>query len=84
MLGVDVRNDSVGGPLGLYLTRATDRYSTVRADESDQISVGVFGETEVEWSRVVRTTFGLRGDVYHWDVRGHATPSTRASRPPES
>ena len=67
--GVDVRNDSVGGPLGLYLTRATERYSTVRADESDQTSMGVFGETEVEWSRMVRTTFGLRGDVYHWNVR---------------
>ena len=73
VLGVDVRHDSVGGPLGLYLTRATERYSTVRADESDQISVGVFGETEVEWSRVVRTTFGLRGDVYHWDVQA-STP----------
>ena len=66
--GVDFRNDSVGGPLGLYLTRATDRYSTARADEADQYSIGVFGETEIEWSRVVRTTFGLRGDVYHWDV----------------
>ena len=66
---MDVRNDSVGGPLGLYLTRATDRYSTVRADESDQTSIGVFGETDVEWSRMVRTTFGLRGDFYHWNVQ---------------
>ena len=66
--GVDVRNDSVGGPLGLYLTRATQRLSTARADEADQISVGLFGESEIEWSRTIRTTFGLRGDIYHWNV----------------
>jgi hypothetical protein len=67
-VGVDVRHDAVGGPLGLYLTRATERLSTVRADDVNQVSVGMFGDTEVEWSRRIRTTFGLRGDVYHWDV----------------
>ena len=69
LFGVDVRNDSVGGPLGLYLTRATERLTTVRADEADQVSVGTFTESEIEWTRVVRTTFGLRGDVYHWNVQ---------------
>jgi hypothetical protein len=68
LFGVDIRNDSVGGPLGLYLTRATERLSTVRADDVDQNSVGFFGESEIEWSRFVRTTFGLRGDVYRWNV----------------
>ena len=66
--GVDVRNDSVGGPLGLYLTRETRRLSTARADEADQVSVGIFAESEIEWSRTFRTTVGLRGDVYHWKV----------------
>ena len=66
--GVDLRNDSVGGPLGLYHTKETVRLSTSRADEADQTSVGIFGETEIEWSRVVRTTFGLRGNVYRWNV----------------
>jgi hypothetical protein len=69
--GVDIRNDSVGGPLGLYLTRATERLSAARADEADQISVGMFGESEIEWSRTVRTTFGVRGDVYHWNVQSN-------------
>jgi hypothetical protein len=67
-IGVDLRNDSVGGPLGLYTTRKTGRIGTVRADDVDQTSVGIFGETEIEWSRVVRTTFGLRGNVYRWNV----------------
>jgi hypothetical protein len=68
LVGVEVRNDSIGGPLGLYHTRATERIATIRADDVDQMSFGFFGETEVEWNRVVRTTFGLRGDVYRWNV----------------
>jgi len=66
--GVDFRDDSVGGPLGLYHTVQTQRLETIRADDVDQQSVGMFADTEIEWSRKVRTTFGLRGDVYHWNV----------------
>jgi hypothetical protein len=66
--GGQVRYDSVGGPLALHLTAANQRYTTIRADEADEVSTGVFGQTEIEWSRVVRTTFGLRGDFYHYDV----------------
>ena len=49
--GVDLRNDDVGGPLGLYHTRETERLDTIRADEVNQTSVGMFGDTEIEWSR---------------------------------
>ncbi len=67
--GVDVRHDAVGGPLGLYQTRRTERLRTVRADDVSQVSMGVFGETQIEWSRNVRTTFGVRGDAYRWNVQ---------------
>jgi len=66
--GVRFRNDSVGGPLGLYLTSNGERRETVRADEVDQFSVGTFGQTEITWNRVFRTTFGLRGDVFRYNV----------------
>jgi outer membrane receptor protein involved in Fe transport len=66
--GMELRNDSVGGPLGLYNTRATERIATVRADEVNQTSVGMFAESQVEWTRTVRATVGLRGDVYNWNV----------------
>ena len=66
--GVDVRNDSVGGPLGLYHTRQTERIGTLRADEADQTSVGMFADSEIEWGRRLRTTFGVRGDIYRWKV----------------
>jgi outer membrane receptor protein involved in Fe transport len=29
---------------------------------------GVFAQTEVEWTRMLRTTFGLRADAYQFDV----------------
>jgi hypothetical protein len=77
--GVDVRNDSVGGPLGLYLTRETERLSTARADEADQVSVGMFVDSEIEWARTFRTTVGLRGDVYHWKVRSD-TPANSGDK----
>jgi hypothetical protein len=66
--GVEIRNDAVGGPLGLFLTSQGARRSTVRADDVNQFSVGTFGQTEITWSRVLRTTFGLRGDVYRYNV----------------
>jgi hypothetical protein len=66
--GADVRHDSIGGPLGLYFTQRQQRLAAVRTDDVNQVSLGVFGETEIEWSRTVRTTLGLRGDVYHWNV----------------
>jgi hypothetical protein len=56
-------------PIGLYLSSAGERLSTAREDVVSQFSIGFFGETEIEWSRVVRTTLGLRGDVYHYDVQ---------------
>jgi Carboxypeptidase regulatory-like domain/TonB dependent receptor-like, beta-barrel/TonB-dependent Receptor Plug Domain len=66
--GGEVRHDAVGGPLALYLTSNRQRLSTVRADDVDQWSGGVFGRTEIQWNRVVRTTFGLRADFYHYNV----------------
>ncbi|HET9359013.1 MAG TPA: TonB-dependent receptor, partial [Vicinamibacterales bacterium] len=66
--GVDYRIDSVGGPLGLYHTRDTARLETKRADEADQQSIGLFADSQIELSPTIRTTFGLRGDVFHWNV----------------
>jgi outer membrane receptor protein involved in Fe transport len=34
----------------------------------DQFSVGMFGQTEITWNRVIRTLLGVRGDVYHYNV----------------
>ena len=78
VVGVDARFDSVGGPLGLHHTRQTQRLTTIRADDVDQGSLGLFASSEIEWNRVIRTTFGLRGDIYHWNVESDTARNSGA------
>jgi hypothetical protein len=66
-VGVQLRHDRLS-PVGLYLTEARSRLSTVREDDVDQTMIGVYAQTEVEWTRAVRTTFGLRADGYRFSV----------------
>ena len=65
--GVQVRHDAIGNT-ALYKTVKGRRTGTIRADAVDQTSIGLFGQSEVEWTRVFRTTLGLRGDGYHFNV----------------
>ena len=65
--GAQLRHDNAG-IIGLYDTVRQRRTNTVRQDALRQTSLGLFGESEIEWSRVFRTTFGLRGDVYRYDI----------------
>jgi hypothetical protein len=65
--GVQVRRDSLD-PVGLYRTAGRQRLSTVRQDEVGQTMAGVYAQTEVEWTRALRTTFGLRADRYRFSV----------------
>jgi hypothetical protein len=65
--GVQLRHDRLS-PVGLYHTAARRRLSTTREDRVNQTMAGVHVQTEVEWSRSVRTTLGLRTDIYQFDV----------------
>jgi hypothetical protein len=66
--GVQLRRDWLS-PVGLYRTANAVRLSTTREDRVGQTMVGLFAQTEVEWTRTVRTTLGLRTDRYQYDVR---------------
>ena len=66
-VGASVRHDAVG-TVGLYNTVARRRTNTIRNDKVDQTTVGLFGKTEIEWTRVFRTTLGVRGDFYRYTV----------------
>ena len=66
-LGVQLRHDAIGNT-ALYKTQARRRLAIIRADAVDQTSAGVFGQSEIEWSRSFRTTLGLRGDVFRFAV----------------
>jgi hypothetical protein len=66
-VGVQVRRDWLR-PVGLYHTAASRRLSTTREDEVGLTMFGAYAQTEVEWARHVRTTLGVRTDVYQFDV----------------
>ena len=66
-MGVQIRRDWLD-PVGLYRTASRQRLSTTREDEVGQTMAGVYAQTEIEWTRSLRTTFGLRADRYQFSV----------------
>ncbi len=68
--GLQLRHDRLS-PVGLYHTAARRRLATTREDRVGQTMAGVHAQAEVEWTRSVRTTFGVRTDVYGFDVRSN-------------
>ena len=73
-VGASLRNDAVS-TVGLYNTVRRQRSNAIRDDGVDQTSVGLFAQTEVEWSRIFRTTLGVRGDLYHYAVDALRAPN---------
>lgn len=67
-LGGDARQDRIGA-LGLYLTHARQRDTTVREDQVRQTSLGLYAEAQVQWTPQLRTVFGLRHDRYQFAVQ---------------
>ena len=65
--GFETRADFISD-VCLYRTRARERISTVRADQVNEWSVSMFVAAETQWSNLVRTSIGLRGDLYAFDV----------------
>jgi outer membrane receptor protein involved in Fe transport len=65
--GTVLRQDRID-TVGLHLTRARERLSTIRDDSVRQSSVAAYGEANVTWSRWLRTVVGVRADHYTFDV----------------
>ncbi len=66
-VGVQLRSDFVRG-LGLHRTTAQRRLATVRVDDVDEGSIGVFARNETRWNAWARTEAGVRIDGYRFDV----------------
>ncbi|PAP78632.1 hypothetical protein BSZ37_03090 [Rubrivirga marina] len=66
-VGADLRHDQIFG-VGLFRTSARERVGTVRDDEVAQTRGGAYVSNETRWTEWLRTTLGLRGDVYAFDV----------------
>ncbi|HEX8989708.1 MAG TPA: TonB-dependent receptor [Rhodocyclaceae bacterium] len=66
-LGLQSRYDDIGN-VGLYTTTDRVRWGTVRQDKVKEGSLGVYGEAQTQWNEWFRTVFGLREDIYRFDV----------------
>jgi hypothetical protein len=65
--GVQLRRDWLD-PVGLYRTQARRRGTATREDRVGQAMTGAYAQTEIEWTRRLRTTLGLRADLYQFSV----------------
>ena len=65
--GLRLRHDKID-EVGLFKTQSRRRIGTVRQDQVDQTSLGLYSETEVLWSDKLRSTLGLRVHRYSFDV----------------
>jgi outer membrane receptor protein involved in Fe transport len=66
-VGAELRYDKVD-ELNLFNTVARQRVGSVREDEAQELSVGIFAEAEILLTDKLRSTIGLRGDFYDFDV----------------
>lgn len=65
-IGFQFRNDIIDN--GLFDTAQRNILSTTRQDEILQTSLGLHAQNQVYWNDWFRSTIGLRGDVYRFDV----------------
>ncbi len=65
--GLQLRNDDITS-VGLYHTASRRRLETRRQDAVVQTSAGAYAQSEVEWTRKVRTLTGVRADEYRFRV----------------
>jgi len=65
--GIQHRTDLITD-VGLSLTEARDPYAGVRRDEVTETATGVFIEASSRWRPWLRTTLGVRGDGYTFNV----------------
>lgn len=66
--GGDVRHDAISD-VGLFRTQARQRLSTVRLDQVDETSLGIFGELQLSLTETLRLVAGVRVDHYRFDVQ---------------
>jgi TonB dependent receptor/Carboxypeptidase regulatory-like domain/TonB-dependent Receptor Plug Domain len=74
-VGLQLRHDRIG-PVGLFATRERRRLSVTREDRVHQTSTGLYYQGELELTERLRVTSGIRGDLYHFDVRSSTPANT--------
>jgi hypothetical protein len=67
-LGAQLRHDFLP-KVALYHTQRRRIIEATRIDEVDETAIGAYLEATSRWHEKVRTTIGLRGDVFLFDVQ---------------
>ena len=68
LIGVETRFDFID-PVALFRTAGRRVLTTVRSDKVTEGSGALYAEAKVRLTPTIRATLGLRGDLYHFDVR---------------
>jgi len=69
LVGLQLRHDGIP-TIGLYHTKSREVLETIRMDGVAQTSAALYFQNSLQWADKLRTVIGLRGDLYHFDVRG--------------
>ncbi len=68
--GVQIRDDLIN-EIGLFNTENRTRFSTDSDDSVAQAKGALYVSNSTHWGDWFRTTIGLRGDLYYWDVNAN-------------
>jgi outer membrane receptor protein involved in Fe transport len=66
-VGIDIRYDDVN-ELNLFNTISRRRVSSIREDEAEEFSAGLFAESQISLTEKLRATLGVRVDFYNFEV----------------
>lgn len=66
-VGIDIRYDDVN-ELNLFNTIGGRRASSIREDEAEEFSAGLFAESQISLTDKLRATLGVRVDLYDFEV----------------
>lgn len=66
-VGIDIRYDDVN-ELNLFNTISRRRLSSIREDEAEEFSAGLFAESQISLTDKLRATLGVRVDYYDFEV----------------
>jgi len=78
--GVQLRNDNIPTS-GLDYTKDRNVLSTVIDDHVSQTSGALYGEASIQIAPKFRAILGLRGDLYHFNVRSNLPENSGSDTP---
>jgi len=76
LVGLQVRHDSID--LGLFNTVNRVAIGTIRTDHVEETSIGLYMQEKIKWTDWLRSTVGLRGDVF-WATDASDQPGSSAA-----